>query len=150
MNLFTLPDELLVDIFGRLTSVLDLISISRTCRLGYRLAFDYYSLRSLEIGSVLDEGCKRDIRWIIRAAIGHGFKDQCLIKTAPYGHLEIVQMLLDHDANVHAQYDAPLRWASAHGHLEVVQLLLDHGADVHAQNDDSIYWASRNDHSEIV
>ena len=144
------PDELLVDIFGRLTDPKDIVSVSRTCRLGYRLAFDRYSLRGVEVGSVLDEACKRGIWWVIKAAIGHGFKDQCLVDTTRYGHLEIVQLLLDHGADIHAQDDDPICWASRYGHLEIVQLLLDHGADVHACDDYPLRWASYNGHLEIV
>ena len=151
MDLFELPDELLVDIFGRLTDPKDIVSVSRTCRLGYRLAFDYYSLRSLEVGSVLDEACKRGIWWVIRAAINDSHvKDQCLIDTARHGHLDIIQLRLDHGADIHIWNDAPICWASMNGHINVVRLLLDHGVDLHVYDDAPLRLASRNGHTAVV
>jgi ankyrin repeat protein len=55
------------------------------------------------------------------------------------GFTDVVQLLLEHRANVNAKDQAknihvPLGNASMHGHLDVVRLLLDHGADVHARN----------------
>jgi ankyrin repeat protein len=58
------------------------------------------------------------------------------------GHVEVLKLLLDHGANVHAISDWTLRWASQNGHVDVVKLLLDHGADVHADNDCAIRWTT--------
>ena len=66
------------------------------------------------------------------------------------GHLEVVKLLLKHGADVHTYDDYALRWASENGHLEVVKLLLKHGADVHAVCDYALRWASRNGHLEVV
>ena len=65
------------------------------------------------------------------------------------GHVDVVQVLLDHGANVNAQdiYDqSPLYWASYERHVKVVQLLLEHGANVNTQdnynNYTPLHWAS--------
>ena len=46
--------------------------------------------------------------------------------------------------------DYALRSASGNGHPEVVRLLLEHGADVHAGDDYALRLASRNGHPEVV
>jgi len=43
-----------------------------------------------------------------------------------------------------------LRWASNNGHTEVVKLLLNAGADVHAKDDEALRWASENRHTEVI
>ena len=66
------------------------------------------------------------------------------------GHTEIVKLLLDARANVHADDDYALRIASYYGNTEVVKLLLDAGANVHADNDYALRLASEKGHTEIV
>lgn len=43
-----------------------------------------------------------------------------------------------------------LAWASRNGVVEVVKLLLETGANVHANDDYALIWASKNDHLEVV
>ncbi len=69
---------------------------------------------------------------------------------AQCGKTEFVKYLLEKGANVHADHDLALRWASENGHTEVVKLLLDAGADVHANDDYALRWASENGHTEVV
>jgi ankyrin repeat protein len=76
--------------------------------------------------------------------------DQDLVSASENGHTEVVQLLLNAGADVHAEYDAALRWASVRGHKEVIQLLLNIGADVYAEHDWAIRWASYSGHTEVV
>lgn len=46
-----------------------------------------------------------------------------------YGHKDVVELLLNHGADVHACNDQALRWAAENGHTQTVSLLLEHGAD---------------------
>jgi len=62
----------------------------------------------------------------------------------------IIQELIEAGANVHADNDHALRWASEYGHSEIVKILLSAGADVHANDDMALQWASENGHSEVV
>ena len=65
-----------------------------------------------------------------------------LMLAAEDGLVKIVQLLLEHHANVHAADDYALRDASFKGRREVVELLLKHGANVHADNDSVLRRAS--------
>jgi ankyrin repeat protein len=54
-----------------------------------------------------------------------------LAEAAVHGYFDIVQLLLDHGANVHVQNKGgwtPLLEAMSRGHIDVVQLLFKHGA----------------------
>ena len=55
-----------------------------------------------------------------------------------YDYLEVVNVLLEHGANVNNadhENDTPLHYAVANGNLEMVAKLIEHGADVCARND---------------
>ena len=40
-------------------------------------------------------------------------------------------------------------FASYNGHLEVVKVLVEHGANIHADNDYAVRLATRNGHTDI-
>ena len=46
-----------------------------------------------------------------------------LIKACELGHLAVVEYALKNGANVHAEDDCALGWASENGHADVVKLL---------------------------
>jgi len=85
-------------------------------------------------------------------SIGENFinKDNALIVCSKYGKTDFVKYLLDAGADVHAQDDYALRWASYRGHIKVVKLLLDAGANVHTRNNGALQGASYNGHTDIV
>jgi ankyrin repeat protein len=75
------------------------------------------------------------------------------------GKAEVIQLLLQHKANVNARGTSrdkttPLHWASFRGHSTVAQLLLEHNADVNALTAAShctpLYFASIRGHLEFV
>jgi hypothetical protein len=66
---------------------------------------------------------------------------------AKYGHLPVVELLLDRGVPITAMDDmTPLHWAAAHGHMRVIGLLLARGAPLEALNEyggtvlDSTLW----------
>ena len=73
-----------------------------------------------------------------------------LHSAAQRGHLETVQLLLEHGADPNAREEGdntcPLHWAAAGRHIETVRALLDAGGDVHGIGDvhelDAIGWAT--------
>ena len=76
-------------------------------------------------------------------------KEAALRWASRNGHTEIVKLLLEAGADVHAKNDGPLRLASENGHTEVVKLLLDAGTNFHADNK-ALRWARRKGHTEVV
>ena len=64
--------------------------------------------------------------------------NEMLTSMAAHGSPLGVKLLLDRGANIHAQNDQALRWASEREYPEVVQLLLDRGADIHADYDGAL------------
>ncbi|KAJ6574458.1 ankyrin repeat-containing domain protein [Mycena capillaripes] len=73
-----------------------------------------------------------------------------------YGHLQMVQLLVEHGANVNAQggtYHTAMQAASHSGHKNIVQLLIEHGANVNAQGGryhTAMQAASHSGHKNIV
>jgi ankyrin repeat protein len=56
-------------------------------------------------------------------------------------HWDIIQLLLDHGANLNAcdkSGNTALHFAASEGHLEAARMLLERGADVNSQNDEGL------------
>ena len=72
------------------------------------------------------------------------------------GHLEIVNLLLQHGANVNCLNKnnyTPLHFASRQGHTKIVEKLIENGADLNWENDrrsTPLHLATKNGKSEIV
>ena len=49
--------------------------------------------------------------------------NEALLHASINGHAECVKILLEADANVHAEDDEALRWASHNGYVECVNVL---------------------------
>jgi hypothetical protein len=76
--------------------------------------------------------------------------DTSLINASSRGHVDIVAVLLDTGARVHAKSDLALRFAASHGHDRTVALLLKHHANVHACEDAALRYAADNGHYRTV
>ena len=98
---------------------------------------------------IWEKGNLEDILSLIRDGYD---KNKILCKVCYYGHLEIVKYLVEkYGANVRANSDYAVKWASEAGHLEVVKYLVEKcGADVRAKNDYAVQWASVGGHLEVV
>jgi outer membrane receptor for ferric coprogen and ferric-rhodotorulic acid len=73
-----------------------------------------------------------------------------LTKSITRSFLPGIKKALEMGADVHAQNDFALRWASRYGNYNVVKLLLKYGADVHAHDDTALVWASANSYYNVV
>jgi len=81
---------------------------------------------------------------------GNKYKAHKIILGSRREWKDCIEDLIKEGADIHADNDSSLRYASENGHVEVVKILLDNGADVHACNDSSLRWASENGHVEVV
>ena len=73
------------------------------------------------------------------------------------GHLDIVKLLLKHDADVNVKAKlklSALHFASYKGYLDIAKLLLKHGANVNTKSlfieETALHIASRENHLDIV
>jgi hypothetical protein len=75
-----------------------------------------------------------------------------------HGYLEVVYLLLQHNADTNVRCTGSFKWTPLHfasyfGHAKVIQLLLEHGADITAAPIDqytALYYASMMGHLEAV
>lgn len=97
-------------------------------------------------------GYLENIRYLIeKCGIDiHHDNDSCLRWSAYYGHLEIVQYLVEHGADIHACNDEALRFSATEGHLEVVRYLVECGSDIHIQDDYALEWSMKNEEFDCV
>ena len=64
--------------------------------------------------------------------------------------VNVMKFLVESGADVHADGDYAIRWASCFGHLDVVKFLVESGADVRAFGDSAIRRASRYGQLDVV
>ena len=64
-----------------------------------------------------------------------------LISASRNGQLKMVKYLISAGADVTAQDNGAVRWASAYAQLETVKYLVENGADVTAKNNLAVRWA---------
>ena len=127
---------------------------------GNRSWSDYYTydLRKINYNSAqeyLKKGAEEGRLDHVIIAIGmgadiHAQDDHALRWASANGRLEVVKYLVENKADIHVGDDWALRLASEFGHLEVVKYLVKEGADIVADNDYALRWASRNGHLEEV
>jgi ankyrin repeat protein len=63
-----------------------------------------------------------------------------------YGHLEVVKYLVEHGADIQDRDNYAVRRASLNGYLEVVKYLVEHGADIQAKNNYAVRYSSEKGH----
>lgn len=67
-----------------------------------------------------------------------------------FGHTSLVNLLLEHKADVEALNGFPLYAAAQHGHVDTTLSLLHHGASPIRRQGRALYWATYEGHQEIV
>jgi ankyrin repeat protein len=81
----------------------------------------------------------------------HSHNDAALYCAAEYGHLNVVQYLIEQGSKGFDKLDDYILPRSAEkGHFEIVKFLVEQGADIHSNNDYALRWAASNGHFEIV
>jgi len=91
----------------------------------------------------------------------HAYDGYALRWAAEYGHLQVVQYLLNppvnnflnrkHEGvNIHADNNYPFQNAAENGHLQIVKYFVSKGTNIHTLDDESLSYIIENDHLEIV
>lgn len=76
--------------------------------------------------------------------------DALLVDSALEGEIYRVIWALFKGADIHAEDDNALKWASEKGHLDVVKYLVKHGSDINAEHNYALVHASQNGHLDVV
>ena len=102
------------------------------------------------------------MRWLYYMLVIWGYLDivkflvkGAIINTPPLlnaiieGRLNIVEFLVQNGANIHADNEKALKWASYYGHLDIVKFLIEKGVDKRQINE-AIEFANSKSHVGIV
>jgi hypothetical protein len=54
--------------------------------------------------------------------------------------LTTLSLLIEQDADIHANNDEALILSAENGHLQIVKYLIEQGADIYAWNDEALKW----------
>lgn len=76
--------------------------------------------------------------------------DHSVMTAAQFGHVTLLQQLLERGANIHSYGNMALIQAARNGHLGVVQELMNRGIDIHTNNDQALNEAVVSDSLDIV
>ena len=87
---------------------------------------------------------------IHRGANIHANNEEALRWASRNGHLETVKYLVENGADIHANDESTLHYASYYGYLEVVKYLVENGADIHINNEEALRYASENGKLDVV
>ncbi|KAF5655423.1 ankyrin protein [Fusarium sp. NRRL 25303] len=115
-----------------------------------------------QFGTPLRSACLMNRRSTVEELLKRGAninteerKGNALYVAAAKGHVDIVRILLDEDADLHQKTGScgtALHAAAYHGHRKVVEMLLDAGANVHGQGSspDAFHAAAEGGHQNII
>lgn len=102
-----------------------------------------------KVKNALERGATADAKAIL-------FRWPALVLAAGEGHQKIVDVLLEHGADMNAKNNGgvtALMSAAGGGHLEIVKTLIKHGADMNARAEHdwtALMYAASSGHKEVV
>jgi hypothetical protein len=120
-------------------------------RMGYN-SYSDTNRRSVDMALTYaaGRGHLQAVELLLGYGVEHTDRGHALREASKNGHAAVVQLLIQHGADVHAEGDLALRWASQHGHTAVVQLLLQNGLDVPFQGRGALRLSSLHGHTAVV
>jgi ankyrin repeat protein len=80
----------------------------------------------------------------------HADYEEALQQSAKYGHLEVVQFLVEQGANIYIEDGIVFHFSAMNNHLEVVKFLIEHDKDAYKYCEEALLWAANNGHMEVV
>src|SRR3989344_4535148 len=92
--------------------------------------------------AMLDRALDHCIWWVVEHSISNNAMWHCLVYAVRKGNKTTVQGLIDRGANIRIHDDAPLRIAAMNGHIDIVQLMLDHDSDPNVEDGSALLFAA--------
>jgi len=80
----------------------------------------------------------------------HAFKNEALRLAIKNNHNTITKVLVNNGADIHIEEDLGFRMAAKEGNFEMVNFFFKSGANIYAGNDYALRWSITNNHVEIV
>ena len=80
----------------------------------------------------------------------HAQNNKAVISASQNGHSSVVKLLIESGADIHVRDNQAIISASWQGHLSVIKLLIESGADINARDNEAIISASLRGHSSVV
>ena len=80
----------------------------------------------------------------------HANDNYSLKYASVFGYLNIIKLLIEKGADIHANNDYTLRISSRFGYLNIIKYLIEKGADIHVNNNYSLRIAFQNEHLDVI
>jgi len=120
-----------------------------------KIKFQTRNFEMTSINNKLFQACSKDnldtIKTLIKNKADISAEDNQAVRWASFGgHLEVVKFLVENKADISARDNYAVRMASRFGHLGVVKFLVENKADISARDNYTVKWASCNGYFEVV
>ena len=134
-----------LQIFTNRFYIIDELILAKTYKLFDIDTFKYLINNGANIHNkkIIKIACDKGNLPIVELLINHGANitvdnNYCLMTVVHFGYVEIFKLLINFGADIAAQNNRCIRIAIDNGYYEMVKVLIDLGADIHATNSNNV------------